>query len=321
MMILMQRGVVDLCDPVSKYLPGFKNQTVHTADGIAPVNRDVTIKDLLCMVSGLPYGHPETEVEREVAAVFDELISKLHTDSPISTLELANRLGGCGLMFQPGEYFKYGTSADIAGAVIEAATGKRLGVFLREEIFEPLHMHDTDFYVPEQKQGRLVKTYEETPSGMVEYKGDMLGIQNRMTKSPAFESGGAGLASTIDDYQKFAAMLMNGGSAHGRQILTPKALEFFTSPALTEAQKVPLQQRWDGLSGFNYGNFMRIMEHPGQAKYMTSKGEYGWDGALGCYFANSPADKLTFVLMTQRKDSGTIALTRKCRNVLFSALD
>jgi CubicO group peptidase (beta-lactamase class C family) len=321
MMLLMQRGIVDLCDPVSKYIPGFKNQKVHTADGLVPVERDVTIKDLLGMVSGLPYGHPETEAGREVEAVFSELESSLATNSPITTMELANRIGGCGLLFQPGEWFRYGTSADVAGAVIEAVTGKRLGEFLREEIFEPLHMHDTGFYVPENKRNRLAKTYEETPNGMVEYMGDRLGIVNRMPQPPAFESGGAGLSSTIDDYGKFAAMLLNGGTANGRQFLTPRAMALFTTPQLAEAQLAPFWQRWDGLSGFNYGNFMRIMERPGQAKMMASMGEYGWDGALGVYFANSPADRLTFLFMTQRLNSGTMPLTRKCRNIVFSAME
>lgn len=321
MMILLQRGVIDLCDPVSRYLPSFRGQMVHTADGLVPARRDILIKNLLCMTSGLVYPHPDSAAERDTAAVFAELLGRLDGSSPMMTMELAEKLGGCGLLFQPGETFHYGTSADIAGAVIEAATGKRFGDFLREEIFIPLGMRDTDFYVPEEKQPRLARTYEEMPGGMVEYKGNHLGIQNRMTRQPAFESGGAGLASTIDDYMKFAAMLMNGGIANGERILSPRTLAFFTEPQLFDSQLASLKERWEGLSGYNYGNFMRILEHPGKANLLSSKGEYGWDGALGVHFANFPADRLTFIFMTQRKDSGTMPFTRKLRNVIFSALE
>ena len=321
-MLLMQRGKIDLLDPVSKYLPGFKNQLVATENGFVPAGREVTLLDLLRMTSGLPYGRQDCEAGRQAQKVFDELDSRLESDNPMPTADLANRLGQCALMFHPGEHWAYGTSADIMGAVIEAVSGKRYGEFLHDEFFAPLGMDDTGFFIPAEKQNRRAATYEETENGLVPYTGSHLGITLTMEKPPAFESGGAGLASTVGDYMKFAQMLLNKGVYNGTRILSPKTVEYFTAAQLLPAQMAEMVDGLSGnLSGFSYGNFLRILTQPGRAVTMGSEGEYGWDGALGVYFLNSPRDDLTFVFMTQRFSAGTMPLTRRIRNLLFSSLD
>ena len=322
-MLLMQRGEIDLFDPVSKYLPGFKDQQVATDGGFVPAKREVRIIDLLRMTSGLPYEREEFEAGRQVGRVFAELDSRLESDDPMSTVELANRLGQCALMFHPGERWRYGTSADVMGAVIEVVSGKRYGDFLNDEFFAPLGMNDTAFYIPEDKQHRRALTYTETENGLVENSAvSHLGITPALRKPPAFESGGAGLASTVDDYMKFAQMLLNKGVYNGVRILSPKTVEYFTTAQLIPVQIADMEDNWSGaLNGFSYGNFLRIFTEPGRAVTMGTQGEYGWDGALGVYFLNSPKDDLTLVFMTQRSNSGTIALTRRIRNILFSALD
>lgn len=322
-MLLMQNGRIDLCDPVSKFLPGFKDQKVHTQNGPVPAERDIKIKDILGMTSGLIVPNPDTEGGRAASELFKDLFKRLDTDKPMTTMELANRLGQCGLGFQPGEYWQYGFSADVMGAVVESVTGKTFGQFLRDELFEPLGMNDTGFYVPGEKQNRLAKTYTETSEGMLPATPPTIGypISLTMDKAPGCEFGGAGLASTIDDYQKFARMLLNGGTYNGTRILSPKTVEYFTAPQLNDAQMSDMNAIWNcGLAGFNYGNYLRIMTDPGKAMFMGSLGEYGWDGALGVYFLNSPLDNLTFIFMTQRNGSGTMPVTRKVRNIVFSAL-
>ena len=117
----------------------------------------------------------------------------------MTTVELAKRLGGCRLDFQPGEGWRYGTSADVLGAVVEVASGMRFGEFLEKEFFEPLEMKDTGFWVPDSKRDRLAVVYESTPNGLVEFHGNHLGICNHMDAKIAFESGGAGLVSTLED--------------------------------------------------------------------------------------------------------------------------
>ena len=129
-------------------------------------------------------------------------------------------MGQGRLAYQPGEGWRYGTSADILGAVVEAASGVRFGEFLKREFFEPLHMKDTGFCLDASKRDRLTKVYEVTGDGLAEYHGNHLGICNHMDADIQFESGGAGLVSTIADYRHFAQMLMNGGTYQGRTYLS-----------------------------------------------------------------------------------------------------
>ncbi len=317
-MILLERGIIDLYDPLSMYLPGFKNQMVETGGGLVPVKREVSIRDLLSMTSGLVYGG-ENKSGRETEKLFEEIDKRLLGNSPMSTIEIANRLGQCTLAFQPGESWEYGTSADVLGAVIEAASGMSFGAFLEKELFSPLNMKDTGFWLPSEKRSRLAKAYMNMDGGMAPYYGNHLGIINAMDRKPAFESGGAGLASTIDDCARFTGMLMNEGSLDGVRILKPMTVKYMTSYALNDQQKKAFHDRFTSLCGHNYGNFMRVMTDIGQAGLIGSQGEYGWDGWLGVYFCNCPQIGLTFLYMMQRKDSGTTNLIRKLRNIVLSA--
>lgn len=317
-MILLERGKIDLYEPVSKFLPGFKNQMVVSGSDLIPAEREVNLKDLLSMTSGLVYGG-ESKAGKATEALFREIDHRLLGDSPMTTVEAMNKLGSCPLAYEPGTSWEYGTSADVLGAVVEVASGKSFGQFLREEIFEPLNMVDTDFYVPEEKRSRLVKTYTANEEGDLEiYSGNNLGIINKMDIYPAFESGGAGLVSTIDDYSKFAKMLMNEGSSDNVKILKSKTVKYLTSGVLSNEQQKSFNN-WLTLGGHSYGNLMRVMTDCSRAGDIGSLGEYGWDGWLGAYFCNCPKDKLTFLFMMQKTDAGTTTLTRKLRNIILSS--
>nr|WP_312291715.1 serine hydrolase domain-containing protein [Clostridium chromiireducens] len=317
-MILLQRGELDLYEPVSKYIPGFEKQMVGAGDTLVPVDRDVTLKDLLFMTSGLVYGGNH-RAGKDTEALFREIDDRLLGDTPMSTIEVINKLGRCALAFQPGTSWEYGTSADVLGAVVEVVSGKRLGEFFKEEIFEPLGMKDTGFWVPEEKRSRFTKTYMTDNLGNLEvYTGNNLGIVNKMDRDPAFESGGAGLASTIDDYSRFATMLMNGGSLDGVQILRPHTVKYLTSGTLNAVQQKSFDN-WVTLGGHSYGNLMRVMTDCSKAGDLGSSGEYGWDGWLGPYFCNCPEEELTFLFMIQKTDAGTTHLTRKLRNIILSS--
>lgn len=320
MMILVERGVVDLAEPVSKYLPGFRDQIVRSADGrTEKPDHEVLLEDLMNMTSGLTYGGMN-ETGRLTDALFEEVIRGIEEENggTIGTVEFANRLGKIPLLYQPGQSWSYGTSADVIGAVIEVASGMRFGDFLKKEIFEPLGMWDTDFWVPAEKQSRLEKVYDcQEGQQPVRYTENNLGIQNDMAYRPAYEAGGAGLASTIDDYAKFAQMLLNGGTYNGAQILRPATVKFLGSHTLSAAQQAGFDN-WIGLEGFSYGNLMRVLIDPTRAVTLGSKGEFGWDGWLGCYMEVVPEKHMTFLMMTQKKDAGTYTLSRKIRNIIFS---
>lgn len=321
-MMLMERGLLDFYAPVSEFLPSFAQMCVAKGGERIQCTRQILVNDLLNMTSGLVYPDEGTEAGRAADKVFQEVCSRLHSKEPMTTRELVDKLSVCPLSFEPGSSWAYGTSADVLGAVIEVVSGKRLSEFMREEIFEPLGMKDTAFWVPKEKQGRLAKSYEtvEKENGgkeLVLYTGDNLAVRNDMAVPPAYEAGGAGLVSTLDDYSRFAAMLLNEGSLDGVQILKPKTVEFFRSGELLPAQQDSFRN-WVGLEGYSYGNLMRVCKNPPRSGMMTRKGEYGWDGWLGAYFANFPEEKMTILMGTQKKDGGTFGLTRKLRNVILS---
>ena len=318
MMILLERGEIDLYDPVSKYLNGFKEQKAAQDGQLIPAAREMLIKDLLSMTSGLVYAgdHP---AGRETQALFQEIENGLNSKSPLNTIDAMNRLGKCPLAFHPGASWEYGASADVLGAVIEIVSGKRFGEFLADEIFRPLEMQDTGFWVPEEKSNRLVKVYEDDEAGRLQvYTGNHLGINNRMDRKPAFESGGAGLVSTLDDYAKFAGMLMQGGQYDGKRILKTRTVNYLTSATLNSSQQNSFDN-WLTLAGHSYGNLMRVLTDCSKAGDLGSPGEYGWDGWLGAYFCNCPNDDLTILFMMQKTNCGTTALTRKLRNIILSS--
>lgn len=318
-MMLLERGEIDLFDPVSTYLPTYKQQRVVSNNELIPVNRDMNILDLLNMTSGLLYDGPDL-AGQHANALFQELEQRLFSNNPMSTMEFASKLGQGPLSFEPGSSWQYGTSADVLGAIIEVVSGMRFGQFLQKELFEPLGMQDTGFWLPKEKRTRLAKTYgNDGQGGLTLYTGNHLGIIHQFDQKPAFESGGAGLVSTIEDAAKFTSMLNNHGTYEGIQLLKPKTIDYLTSASLTDTQQKAFSG-WHSLCGHSYGNQMRVITDPGQAGLIGSKGEYGWDGWLGAYFTNSPQDGLTFLFMVQKKDAGTLPITRKLRNIVFSSL-
>ncbi|MEK3964789.1 serine hydrolase domain-containing protein [Paenibacillus sp. FSL H7-0323] len=318
-MMLLERGEIDLFDPISKYIPTFKNQLVVSYGKLVQASRDVNIHDLLNMTSGILYDGPDLAGQHSYE-LFQELDSRLLSGNPMSTLEFASRMGQGPLSFDPGSNWQYGASADILGAIIEAVSGMRFGQFLKKELFIPLDMQDTDFWLTEDKRNRLAKTYQDDGAGRLKlYSGNHLGIIHQMDRTPAFESGGAGLASTIDDTAKFTMMLLNQGTFNGVQLMKPRSIDFLTSASLTNRQQKGFDN-WHTLCGHSYGNQMRIMTDPAKAGFIGSIGEYGWDGWLGAYFTNSPQDDLSILFMVQKKDAGTMSITRKLRNIVFSSL-
>lgn len=345
-MILMERGLLDLGQPVSDFLPAFTGQSyfarqagigeaaaggskkeTESGEGaeplaeVRPVVQPMRVFDLLRMTSGLVYPDEATAPGQQASAVFEEMDRRLYTREAMSTRQVADKLAGCTLAFEPGSSWRYGTSADVLGAVIEAASGERFGDFLEKEIFKPLGMKDTAFWVPEEKQNRLSAVYESVAENgkntLVRYEGNNLAICNRMENPPAFESGGAGLASTLDDYMRFARMLLQGGELDGVRILKPATVRYMTGAELMENQQRAFNY-WIGLEGFSYGNLMRVCKKPACSVCLACRDEYGWDGWLGTYFANFPEEKMTILMGMQKRDAGTFDLTRKLRNVLLS---
>lgn len=317
-MKLWEQGKLDLLDPVSRYIPSFAQQTV--GERRRENTQEMTIHHLLSMTSGLTYGGTDSVTCRETQALFEKIVQKLHTESPMTTMEVAQQLAEIPLAFTPGSHWCYGTSADILGAVVEVAAQKSMRDYLREELFLPLGMADTDFFVPPQKQSRLAGICEAEPNGLRAYTYEHLGISDKLQKSPAFVSGGAGLFSTIDDYARFAQMLMQKGSFEGRRYLTEHTAEYFTKEGQTDDLRRDMIDNFQWMRGYNYGNLMRKCENPYQCAMRSNSEEYGWDGWLGTVFMNDPKTETTFLFMQQVAGSGLNACARRIKNALWQGL-
>ncbi|MBQ0042752.1 MAG: beta-lactamase family protein [Lachnospiraceae bacterium] len=318
-LILAERGIIDLYDPVSWYIPSFavSKSKIANADGtLTPASSEMRIKDLMNMASGLSY--PDiTPAGQAVAKVFDEMIASRNTDHVIGTVEFAQKLGEVPLCFEPGTSWCYGTSADVLGAIIEIVSGMRLSAFFEKEIFAPLGMTDTGFYVPEEKRNRFAQLYRCDDKGIRPEPGENLAIEPLYDHLPAFESGGAGLVSTVDDYLKFARMLLGKGTYGGVRILSPGSVEYLHTPGF-DYESFKRIQSWDSLKGYNYGNLVRIMEVPADNASAAAVGEYGWDGWTGTYFVINPRDNMILMYFVNRCDTGCNNVTRRIKNIAYS---
>ena len=320
-MLLVERGIIDLYENVSKYIPSFANPKIEKPDGtLVDASREIHIGDLLSMSSGLTY--PGITSPSSVASdkLITEVIEKMHSDKALTTMEIADRIGANPLAFDPGSHWEYGLSADVLGAVIECATGMKYGDFLKENIFDPLGMKDIGFYVPADKYDKLANLYTCDGNDFTLYTQDFLGVSNKMDKSPAFESGGAGLCASIDDFVPFSQMLLNGGTYNGVRLMSPETVKYMTTFRLPDKYRSDIYNFMPHLAGYTYGNLLRVMVADNEAVTLGNNGEYGWDGWTGTYFANDPANNLTILFMRQRSDCGTDDITRKLRNLIYAAL-
>ncbi len=307
----MERGVLDVQEPVEKYLPGFAAPRVLTPEGkVVRANRSVTLMDLLNMRAGLSYPG-EDPAARYVDDLFRENTERMRQGGGLDTVALSNAIGQLPLAFQPGEDWRYSTCADVLGAVVEVADGRPFARFLQEEFFEPLGMADTAFWVPPEKQERLVTCVRRTPAGFETWQDINLCV-GQYDHEPAFASGGAGLVSTLDDYARFAGMLRQGGVHEGKRLLSAATVRWLTSGDVCRSGGFPT---WDG---YDYMKLMRVCVSPYRVGGLATLGEYGWDGWLGTYFMNFPEPDLTLLVGINVTDTGTGPLTRKIRNAVLA---
>ena len=314
-MRLYEQGLFKLWDPVSEYLPGFKNPTIarEKPDGtyeIVPAEGEVTMRQLFTMTSGVPYPGNDTAAARIRREKEQAHIAQGKPEP--ETVEYCNMVGQLPLAFEPGEKWMYGFSIDVLGAVIEVLTGKTLGAYLKETIFDPLGMTDTGFFVPPEKQDRVATLYH-IDEGMKPAQ------RQYPARKPNFESGGGGLFSTVNDYSRFAQMLLHGGRLNGERILGRKTIELIATDHLTPAQQAT--HNWDTQRGYGYGLGVRVMTDPATADINGSVGEWGWDGAFGNWFCVDPKEKLTCVYLTTNLPGAHYRFIPKLMASMYASLD
>ena len=313
--ILMERGLLSLEDPVEKFLPEFADMQVLEGIHIVPARRSITIRDLLCMTSGIVY--PDVDHAGQIMEEqFAEIENAIAKDCSYSTREVMRKIASVPLCAHPGTRWRYGLSADVLGGIIEVITGKTLGEFFKEELFELLEMTDTGFYVPVEKQDRFAQLYKQTDAGKLEIdKERHLGL-TMCLKPPAYEAGGAGLVSTLEDYSHFAQMLLQKGVWKGRRILTEETVKSFSENMLSEELISTID--FPALKGYGYGNLMRVNLGQGISGSRESAGEFGWDGWTGPYFAVDFANERIMLYTVQISAFSNWPLLWKLRDVIWS---
>ena len=319
-MLLAERGLLELSDPVSRYLPQFAGMQVWKGPGrLEKASREITLWDLMNMLSGITGPGGVTEPGLEMESIYRELIGRRMRGERVDTQEYLRRIAAVPLLNQPGEKWMYGLSADVLGGVAEVVSGMRFGDFLRKELFDPLDMPDTGFFVPAEKRERLAQIYQwdTEEKRLSPYTGCYLG--EYYGEDVAFESGGAGLVSTAEDYSHFACMMLQKGSFKGRRILGKRTVEFMTQNRLTPAQLIDFN--WDALRGYGYGCLMRVLMDQTALRANASPGEYGWDGWTGTYVSMSPADDLAVLYFIQRCGAGTTEAVRKIRMASYGMVE
>ncbi len=285
-MILYEQGKLLLDEPVETYIPEVRGWKVYAENAQGQMQcvepkRKVTVRDLLRHTSGLTYGiFGDTPVDRMYRR--KEILSDITLD------EMVKRLAGIPLLYQPGTQWHYGVSVDVLGCVVERASGQTLDVFLAENVFVPLDMKDTGFYVPEDKRPRFSEVYGPDPNGGLRPSEEIEGYG--FLRPPKLLSGGGGLVSTARDYMRFAQMLLSKGKLDDVRILRPETVEMMTRDQLPPGVSVR-----EGV-GFGLGFSVQLQPDPsGQARV----GEYGWAGAASTFFGISPKDQSVVLIMTQ----------------------
>lgn len=310
---LAEKGLLDLEDPVEKYLPGMAGIRVRRENArTEPAQNKMLVKHLFSMSAGFSYERDDP--------VLEKLMSE--TDGKPTTRQVADALSKIPLLFEPGTRFKYSFCHDVLGAVMEAACGNTLGNILQRELFETIGMPDTAFRLKEEQRARLAPEYHGF-CGKTNTADEVLyreGVD--MDMGPSYESGGGGLISCVRDYGQIAAMLANGGVApNGERILKSETIALMRTNQLT-AKGLADFEAFGGWSkaGYGYGLGVRTLMDRERNNSLSENGEFGWDGALGCYVAADPESGIAIFYAQQEGGSRWYTYHGMIRNYVYACI-
>ena len=324
LMILVDRGLIELSDPISKFIPEFKNtKVVNEAGDFFDLDRSVTVLDAATHTSGLIYAwlptetiandiyeeknlHPYYYLDLEVTA--DQTDFSIPAEKPFSNIcEFSQELASAPLVHQPGEKWTYGVGMDLLGCIIEKVSGMTFGNFMRENIFEPLDMKDTAFAVPESEINRFTSMYTHKGASVGDiqrefndeiFPNDLI-LMDSYEDSPYLkmnkvEDGGSGLISTAEDYLKFGQMLNDRGTYEGKTILSENAFAMLSGSYMEDFGLLGIVSL-----GVGQAICMAKITNPAFSQYYQSEGSLFWGGAASTIFWADPVDDLVLVHMTQ----------------------
>ena len=318
-MMLCEEGKLLLDDPISKYIPEFANPLVisqfdpkDTSYTTVPASREITIRDLLTHTSGIDYAEIGSPTMNAIYARAG--IPMGFESRPLILGDWMKKLAKLPLVHQPGERFTYGLNTDVLGYLVEVVSGMPFDRFLKEKLFEPLDMEDTYFYIPKEKQSRLVAvSTEDSFHHAVQWDPKALPWldANYPLVEGTYFSGGAGLSSTISDYAIFLQMLLNDGEYNGKRILSRRTVDLMTCNQIGDLN----------LGANKFGLGFEITTQAGQARLGMTEGSFAWGGFWGTTYWADPEEQLVCLLFAQQFPLTHGELGDKFRALVYAALD
>lgn len=331
MMILYERGLWNLDDPISKYVPEFANLRIAAGVDAAgqpiltPISRPPTMRELMTHTAGFAYGLAD-----DPSSPADQAYYRAGVLQSASLTDLVQKVSGLPMFSEPGQLWRYSVAADIQGYIVEKLSGESLPVFMEEHIFAPLGMKDTAFYVPEQKIGRLAALYDADPA-----TGKLVpaveGAWRDVSRPPAAPLGGGGLLSTAGDFARFAQMILNRGELDGVRILRPESVALMTQNHLpagfvvttngTAGVLKPGPRPFPFAAGMGYGLDLAVAVDPAASGAPVGPGTVSWGGSAGTWFWIDPTNDLLFVGMIQRLGGVGPGLDAQSRALVYQAIE
>lgn len=329
LMVLFERGYFQLNDPVSRFFPSWKQQRVWLSGSgsnmaTEPPRRAPSIRDMLCHTGGLTYGAALVSLgSPSITPELDEayLEAGVRRTDGETLSSFMEKLAHVPLLYHPGERWMYSYATDVCGALVERISGQRFDRFLTQEIFEPLGMKDTAFFVPAEKAARLCANYSRAPDKALQLFDSP--ETSGYLEEPIFFSGGGGMVSTTADYLRFCEMLPRGGELDGARILGPRTLSLMHRNHLKDGQELTqmavggfTETTYDGVGfGLGFASTLDEVRNGG-----IGRGDFYWGGAASTIFWVDPEEELSVVFMTQLMPSGTFNFRGQLKNLIYASI-
>ena len=304
-MILLERGLIKLTDNISKYIPAMKNMNCETESGIQPCENQIKIIDLLTHRSGLGYySDPGYGYGYTNSIKYDNLE------------EFTNDLSEVVLKFEPGLKYFYGINQAVLGRVIEVVSNQTFFEFLKKELFDPLEMNETKFYLTKQERDRFQPLFINT-GALKGFTYELNELSYKKNNEAYF--GGEGLVSTLGDYSNFCKMLLNGGSYNGKKIISQNSINLMTKKY---SQSYPNEEFADTRKlGFYYGFSLFVLENPEIDNTNSTKGIYGWSGYHNTHFWIDPEKQLFAIFLSRsRQGVSNIDTQKEFRRAVYKTI-
>jgi len=314
-LMLYEEGCFHLTDPISRFIPAFRDMYVlkrSTSEDmeLSKAQTEITIWHLLTHTAGLSYGFDAKDPLDKLYQ--DRLWAHIQQHPETTLAEVIGLLATLPLAHEPGTAWRYSMATDVLGYLVQVVSGRPFDVFLKERIFDPLGMTDTDFYAPPEKHERLAAVYGPGEDGKLRVVGDP--VTGRFTQPTKCPMGGGGLVSTASDYMRFSQMLLNMGELEGCRLLGHKTIELMTQDHLGPELSLP------DSPGHGFGLGVSVLTDLARTRTLGSVGSYGWGGAANTNFWIDPHEQLIGLLMLQFMPSGTYPIVPDFRVAVYQAL-